>query len=341
MSFDRLTDQFFVYACIIFLGGLWLWLLPFIPEDVHRNLKVPSSSVVVIAQESGDFDVFDDMEENTAFFMTPVACASAVSSSSLFTLLSETQHQDNEKMLGPHHDNNSLGTAIDSSGLDTAVAASKLLTKTLPQTDYRSARLETSQTMSPPHYWADLLISLMVFFIIGGGTTFSIYIETYVDDTAVIASREKAVLLLVFFCAGTFANISGIFVQISIGDKRLGHTTSCALAVGAIGTILIMMLPSSGSALWVGVACFGFASSITVGFCFNIANRLSYPSATSTSIIMIGSSVGVSVIPYITSILIKRFQDPHMIILVGVVSMVAPILLLEMAPRLSYIDHDF
>jgi predicted MFS family arabinose efflux permease len=205
---------------------------------------------------------------------------------------------------------------------------------------YAEEDSESSQPDPPPHYWTDMLISLMVFFIVGGSTSFSIYLETYVDQTPIINTNLKAMALLVFFCSGTVANISGIFVQISISDRSLGRLTASVLAFGALGTLLVMGIKDSAAAIWTGIAIFGFSSAITVGFCFNIANRLSYPSATSTSIIMIGSSVGVSIIPYISSLLIAAYA-PGMIMLVGLVSMVVPGVLLVFAIKCSYMPHTF
>lgn len=191
--------------------------------------------------------------------------------------------------------------------------------------------------LEPPHYHSDIIISLMVMCIIGGGSAVSIFIESYVDVTDVLASNLKALVLMVLFISGTVANVVGIFVQIDISDNALAWTTHGALLFGAVGMAFIISFPTSPTALWIGISAYGFSSAITVGFCFNIANRLSFPSAKSTSIIMMGSSVGVSLIPYFTSHLVGYFNCPLMVIWIGLASMVVPILLLVVAPRYSYL----
>ena len=104
------------------------------------------------------------------------------------------------------------------------------------------------------------------------------------------ATSYKAMVLMVFFFSGTVANVAGIFMQISISDRSLARLAVFMLSVGAAGALLVLLMPQSAIVLWGGVALFGFASAVTVGFCFNLANRLSYSSATSTSKIMIEGS---------------------------------------------------
>ena len=154
-----------------------------------------------------------------------------------------------------------------------------------------------------------------------------------------IASQWKAMVLMLFFGAGTFGNVIGIFIQMDIGDRRLSQVTGTVLVGGAVGMMLIIGWPEDSSALWLGVAMYGFSSAVTVGFCFNIANRLSYPSAKSTSIIMMGSSIGVSLIPYLASLIYTISHSPLTMMYIALVSMIVPLVLLYIAPKLSYLSH--
>jgi MFS family permease len=146
-------------------------------------------------------------------------------------------------------------------------------------------------------------------------------------------------VLMLFFGAGTFGNVVGIIIQMDIGDRLLLIVTATVLVGGAVGMMLIIGLPQDANALWTGVALYGFASAVTVGFCFNIANRLAYPSAKSTSIIMMGSSIGVSLIPYLASLIYKITHSPLTMMYIGLASMVIPVMLLFIAPRVSYLSH--
>jgi predicted MFS family arabinose efflux permease len=191
--------------------------------------------------------------------------------------------------------------------------------------------------LTPPHYWPDALISLMVMSIVGGGAAFSIFLEHYVDSTSIFNEQYKATLLLVFFFSGTIANILGIFVQIDITDEHLVRLTYTALLVGSVGAVFPLIWPHSLAALCLCVSLFGFTNAIVVGFCFNIANRLVYPSALSTAIIMTGSSVGVAIIPYLTTVLWKLLDSPLVVMAVALFSMAIPISLLSLLPHLCYV----
>lgn len=297
----------------------------------------------------------DEKEADSPFFMTTVACSSTCSSSSFYTsalndlskftksqqdlaALSQTEQQFHSagESSGISNKRNSHVKNYHSleSGLDSTDREVDELTQ-----EEEDFLLEVVLAPDPPHYWSDLTISLMIMFIIGGSNAFSIYIETYVDDTGVIASQWKAMVLMLFFGAGTFGNVVGIIIQMDIGDRLLLVVTATVLVGGAVGMMLIIGLPQDANALWTGVALYGFASAVTVGFCFNIANRLAYPSAKSTSIIMMGSSIGVSLIPYLASLIYKITHSPLTMMYIGLASMVIPVMLLFIAPRVSYLSH--
>lgn len=355
--------QFFIYAVIIVLGAVWLKVLPFIPEDIHtsRSGEIKAAAALKVSESSENHEATAQNRQD-AFFMTSVACASTVSSSSLYCSIVGNSvshrcsignsHEAGLMQLGINSVDDfgrttkdrrtSIGVEEDMVGEDIDIEAdcSEHMIEQVVHVEDGTDDL-SSEALVPPHYWTDMLISLMVLFIVGGGTSFSIYIETYVQKTEVINPGYKAMVLMVFFCSGTVANISGIFMQISIGDNSLSRLTSFMLSLGAVGVALILLFPNSPNVLWSGVSLFGFASAITVGFCFNIANRLSFPSATSTSIIMIGSSVGVSIVPYITSVLISKYENPIMVMVVGLVSSSMPIVLLYLAISSSYMAHKF
>ena len=363
--------QFFVYAVIIVLGAVWLKLLPFIPEDIHtsRSDDIKAAAALKLS-ESSENDESTAQSRQDAFFMTSVACASTVSSSSLYcSIVGKSvshrcsvgnSHEAGLMHLGRHSVDDFNRTARDryksigseddmlEEGIDIEAHCSEHVIEQIVHVEDGDCSVVgdqeadvTAEALSPPHYWTDILISLMVLFIVGGGTSFSIYIETYVQQTEVINPNYKAMVLMVFFCSGTVANITGIFMQISIRDNSLSRLASFMFMLGAVGVALILVFPESANVLWSGVSMFGFASAITVGFCFNIANRLSFPSATSTSIIMIGSSVGVSIVPYVTSVLISKYESPIMVMVVALVSSIVPIVLLYLAISSSYMAHKF
>jgi hypothetical protein len=380
MIFTNLFYQFVSYAVVIFIGLLWLRLLPYIEEDINNHdcdvcCHAPTNSFVnsylVGTRNETCYCGADEEKANTAedgakfetFFMTPVASVSDFSSSSFYEAIVHPD-QPTEKHCGNskrhHYSHHSSDQCPDQASQVDGYGATSERIDVLDQVVVDVVREEEweegeSPTLiqlqqdimdgltPPPHYWSDIIIALMVMFIIGSGSAVSIFLETYVDVTDVIDSDLKAVVLMLFFVSGTAANIIGIFAQVNISDRSLSRLTRVVLLVGGAGMLLIICFPASAEALWCGILSFGFANAITVGFCFNIANRLSYPSAKSTSIIMMGSSIGVSLVPYLTSHLVSYFNSPLMMVWVGLVGMAAPIFLLAIAPKCSYLEgiHKF
>lgn len=362
MAVERFRYQFFIYAAIIVLGGIWLKMLPFIPEDIHESPsgELKATAMLKLTHSSNSVRSVTKQGNNHDFFMTTVSAASGASSSSLYcSIVGRSDSKlsaciSRSQDVGLVHLENGSCSAVSSardlylggSGGDDLhddidIEADSPTQQLVHVEDDVPFTVDEDESITPPHYWTDMFISLMVLFIVGSGTSFSIYIETYVGQTEVINPSYKAMLLMVFFCSGTVANIVGIFMQISICDRPLGRLTTTMLSLGALGVLLVAVSPSSATILWGGIAMFGFSNAVAVGFCFNIANRLSYPSATSTAIIMIGSSVGVSIIPYITSLLIASENNPGVLMIVGFVSMILPIFLLYCAIRTSYVKHAF
>lgn len=368
MMFDNLWYQFVSYAVVIFIGLLWLRLLPYIQEDINNHdcevcCHAPTNSFVnnylvgtrseicyCVADEENSPE---DTSKFDTFFMTPVASVSKISSSSLYEAIvhpdqpfekycgSISKHhcqlhhhevsQTDRNVEGWHQTNSEISELHDQDEEEKGISLTEL------QQDIMGGHAP------PPHYWSDIIIAVMVMFIIGSGSAVSIFLETYVDVTSVIDSQLKAVVLMMFFVSGTVANVIGIFAQVNISDRSLSRLTHVVLLAGAVGMFVIICFPKNADALWFGILAFGFANAITVGFCFNIANRLSYPSAKSTSIIMMGSSIGVSLIPYLTSHLVLYFDMPLMMIWVGFVGLVVPMILLVIAPKFSYLEgiHNF
>ena len=373
-----LRAQFCLYCAIITLGASWLRVLPCVREDVYTPYEgdlgllgkvgniilgdrdapdvtlSPSSprpsprvrrrTSVGKAQQSSlqasSPAVSDMAEDKDIFFMTPVASASKSSSSCLYTKAC----QELAELKSGHSHNDQAPTEntafLNSKNFRDRKHYDSLENGDMECTDEKGAS-DPHVNEEPPHYWADLTISLMILFIIGGSNAFSIYIETYVDDTGIVSSKWKEMTLMLFFAAGSIANVVGIFIQMDIGDRRLLQVTAGAFLSGLIGMMLVILWPDNARVLWIGIALYGFASAVTVGFCFNIANRLSFPSATSTSIIMMGSSIGVSLIPYVSSLVFRWCQLTLTIMYFSFISMVIPLVLLFIAPKLSYLQHKF
>ena len=88
------------------------------------------------------------------------------------------------------------------------------------------------------------------------------------------------------------------------------------------------------------MSIFGLSNAPSISYCFNLAHRLSRPSATSTAIIMLGLSLGISIVPYLTSLLWKHFDSSLVLMAVGAGSALMPLLLLFVAPSCSYLKTE-
>lgn len=210
-----LRYQFFLYAALIALGGVWLKLLPFIPEDVHGSpsSELQAMSMLKLADSSESLASMSESGTDDAFFMTSVSAASGASSSSLYCSLygqtSPSKHA-NCKMVFLGKSSRDLISDADPAHMDDqldieADAIDSIEQVVHVQKGVGVADAKDAITGEPPHYWTDMFISLMVLFIVGAGTTFSIYLETYVDQTLVVNPHYKAMVLMMLFCSGTIA----------------------------------------------------------------------------------------------------------------------------------------
>jgi predicted MFS family arabinose efflux permease len=195
----------------------------------------------------------------------------------------------------------------------------------------------------PPHFWAELVISIMLFLMLGGGDTVSFYMETYVGETAAIDPDDRADLLLVFFSFALVGNVIGVVGQMGITDRGLSLQACVIFSIGALASLMIVIFPHNPNVLWCAVAIFGLTNAPAISYCFNLANKLSYASPTSASIVIMGMSLGISIVPYLTSIVWEHYDMPVVLMVVAFLSMALPLPLLFVAPYCSYLkdEHDF
>lgn len=206
-----------------------------------------------------------------------------------------------------------------------------------------NGKVNDDPTTHPPHFRAEMVVGAMVFFAIGGGDSLTFYLETYVDSNGSLQGCNKEVLLLFFFVFATVGDVLGILGQLDVTDKMLSLQTGLIFLTGATAMFIVIMNPVSHVALWIGVCIFGLCNAPSISYCFNIANRLSYPSATSTAMIMFGLSLGISLMPYFTSVVWETFDAPLALMYVGCLCSIVPIFLLYLAPSFSYLKgtHNF
>ena len=129
-----------------------------------------------------------------------------------------------------------------------------------------------------PHYHVEIVIGFMVFCFIGGKVTSTAYLGTYVDETGVIDSSYESNLVLVLWLAITIDRLAGVQDQRFLTNKTLPVHLSILCVGGFLSMLLILWFPDNGAALWVGVAFYGLFNGPCVGYCYDLNNRITYPS---------------------------------------------------------------
>lgn len=286
LCIPSLHGQFYAFSFIVFLGLLWLVLLPHIKEDIHWH-HYHVHEIVPVDQQPGHASVEVELA-NSSVYSSP--------QSNYFSI----------------------------DGHDAEWVADE----------------EAEQPPEGKHYKVELVIATMIFFLIGGGDTVTFYLETYVDETLVDTKpHSKAGLLLVFFLFSLLGDCLGIVGQIGVSDRGMSLQLLAMFVLGSSSMILVLMNPGDTNMLWFGVAGLGLSNAPSISYSFGLNNRLTSPTASSTAIIILGLNLGVSLIPYMTSLLWNWYDEPGYLPLSAALCTLVAIPLLFLAPKLSYIQR--
>ena len=192
------------------------------------------------------------------------------------------------------------------------------------------------QDSAIPHYNVEIVIGVMVFFFIGGKVSTTAYLATYVDDTNVIDQYHATFLILVLWIAITIGRLAGVYDQRFLTNKSLPIHLSIFCVGGFLSMLLILWFPKNPESLWIGVAFYGLFNGPCVGYCYDLNNRITYPSEASMAIVMFGLNFGASLIPYVTSMIWNRGGGPRTLIVMTFITMFVPLPLLHVTKYLSY-----
>eukprot|EP00640_Fibrocapsa_japonica_P002196 CAMPEP_0113941244 /NCGR_PEP_ID=MMETSP1339-20121228/7206_1 /TAXON_ID=94617 /ORGANISM="Fibrocapsa japonica" /LENGTH=353 /DNA_ID=CAMNT_0000945337 /DNA_START=10 /DNA_END=1071 /DNA_ORIENTATION=+ /assembly_acc=CAM_ASM_000762 len=144
-------------------------------------------------------------------------------------------------------------------------------------------------------------LAMMVFFVIGTKVTTSSYLRQYVAETGVVDLDQSNTLIFAMWMASIAGAILSIHVCSSVTTPALYTHIWGTCMIGTASILVLHLFPLSHHALYAGVAVFGFCSSPILGYCLDLNNRITTPSAAGMAILMLGISAGDSTIPYITS----------------------------------------
>ena len=195
---------------------------------------------------------------------------------------------------------------------------------------------QEEQGGGPEHYHVEMIIAFMVFMFIGSKVTLTSYLYTYVNDTAIIEEDYKSILLLCFWIAIAIGRLAGVYDQRFVTNTTLPIHLFVQSAAASLSMLLILLFPYTASAFWIGIIFFGLFNGPCIGYCYDYNNRLTYPSELSMALVMLGLNFGASLVPWLTSYLWNKFQDPYILIWVCLVCNFVPMCLVFTAKKFSY-----
>lgn len=186
------------------------------------------------------------------------------------------------------------------------------------------------------HYYVEIVISIMVFCFIGGKVTTTAYLSTYVLQTRLLSTHQGSVLILVLWLSITVGRLAGVQDQRYLTNKTLPIHLSVLCLGGFLSMLLIMRFPQGTNSLWIGFAFYGLFNGPCVGYCYDLNNRITYPTEISMSIVMFGLNFGAAFVPYITTLIWNQGAGPQALIITTLLSMAIPLPLLWTTKFLSY-----
>lgn len=161
------------------------------------------------------------------------------------------------------------------------------------------------------------------------------YLESYVDETDVIDDSHAELLIVVFWTAITVGRVAGLQDQRHLTLPRLyRHSTILFLAGAAAGAVLLIF-DSSAFVLWAGIAAYGLVNGPTVGYCYDLNNRVTAPSEMGMSVVMFGLNFGASIVPYIISWVWDYTNWPQTLLVIIMVTELFPYPFMLSAKRIE------
>ncbi len=179
------------------------------------------------------------------------------------------------------------------------------------------------QTTTPVNYWLLALFASFFFFYVGAEASFSGWILTYALASGLSGETIAAYLNAAFWGAFTAGRLLAIFLSTRVQPRALllGDLMGC---VGSAG--LILLLPNSLIALWLGTVGTGFfMASVFPTMLALAASRLSL-SGRVTAWFLVGASAGAMSLPWLIGQLFAS-MGPRVTMLIIIAELLASLLI--------------
>jgi FHS family Na+ dependent glucose MFS transporter 1 len=167
----------------------------------------------------------------------------------------------------------------------------------LPSPDSPGAARPThdEQSVLRRYAWLIGLIALFFFMHMGGELAFGGWIYTYADEAT--GSETTARVINSAFWGGL---VIGRLVAIPLAVRLSPRAMLQLDLVGAVLSLaLLIMLPDSIPALWIGTIGFGFSIASMVASSFNLAERRMPITSQVSSAFLVGGSLGSMTLPWL------------------------------------------
>lgn len=152
-----------------------------------------------------------------------------------------------------------------------------------------------------PHYRVELGLAFVTFVLVGCQLNLAANFVVYTESTGVISATSLKALLFFYWLLLAIGRILGVWDQRGIvHDSAIVTRLVCCASISALSFVPIILFPHSATALWVGICVFSFSYAPGTGYCFDLNNRLTLPTALSTSIVLTGINAGGCLMPYMT-----------------------------------------
>lgn len=181
-------------------------------------------------------------------------------------------------------------------------------------------------------FYACVALTLLATFRQVGATA---YLEDYVEDTGVISTGHEELLIVVLWTAITVGRLAGLQDQRHLTLPKLYRHATVLFLCGGLAAAFILMFQSSAFVLWAGVGAYGLYNGPTVGYCYDLNNRVTFPSEMGMSVVMFGLNFGASIVPYVISWVWEATDWPQSLIVIIVLSHLIPYPLMLNAKRIA------
>lgn len=183
------------------------------------------------------------------------------------------------------------------------------------------------------------LFATICFLLIGGHVDATSYITTYIHQSHVVPRAHTHVILMTLWAAlvvGRLVGFRGQLRLIEFRSEKVARTVAVNLVawlcVAAFGTLLILAASSSRPIFWIGIALYGLGNGPSVGFCYDLVQRVADTTVLGLTVVMLGLNLGCSIVPFATATAWQITGSPRVLIFAMLACVLVPLPLILVSP---------